>query len=235
MKRIMWTIAAAAWLAGAAPAAAAEAGDLDRKLEAAGRVYRELLQTPDREIPERLLSDCRCVAVIPRALKGALGWGARYGQGVVSCRDDAGRWSPALFLKLTGGSFGFQIGAEASDIVLFFMTEHGARSLLESKFTLGGKVSVAAGPAGRSAEASTDLTLDAEIYSYAKAKGLFAGLSVEGARLAPDTKANATYYGRRVDPARVLFDHQVPRRPDSAASFLDALPGKPAGTAGDAR
>ena len=122
------------------------------------------------------------IAVIPGVIKGAFGWGARYGQGVVSCRNKVGVWSPPAFLRLTGGSFGFQIGAEKSDLVLFFMSERGAKSLLESKFTLGGQLSVAAGPVGRTGEASTDLKFDAEIYSYAKSKGLFAGISLEGAR-----------------------------------------------------
>lgn len=209
----------------AAPAIAEpQMAKLDAKLQAATAAYRELLATPDREVPEALLERCRGIAVIPSAIKGALGYGARYGHGVISVRNADGTWSPPSFIKLTGGSVGFQIGAEKSDVVLFFMTDKSVRSLLDSKFTLGGKASVAAGPVGRSAEASTDLKLDAEIYSYAKSKGLFAGISLEGARLAPDRSANQTFYGSAVDPAKLLFEGQAPRTPESAKEFLGVLP-----------
>jgi lipid-binding SYLF domain-containing protein len=197
---------------------------LEQRVQDATQVYRELMQTPDRSVPETLLKDCRCVAVIPRVLKGAMGYGARYGHGVITCRNAAGAWSPISFLTLTGGSVGFQIGAERSDFVLFFMTDRGARSLIESKFTLGGKVSVAAGPAGRSAEASTDIKLDAEIYTYAKSRGLFAGVSLEGARLAPDTKANREYYGSRVSADSLLFGRHEPKSPPASQEFRSALP-----------
>jgi lipid-binding SYLF domain-containing protein len=162
--------------------------------------------------------------VIPGVIKGAIGWGARFGLGAISCRSGNGTWSRPSFLRLTGGSFGFQIGGEKSDIVLFFMTERGARSMLESKFTLGGNASIAAGPAGRSGEASTDIKLGAEIYSYAKSRGLFAGLSLEGARLAPDEKANARYYGTGVTAKTLLFEHESTKVPASAEGFRKALP-----------
>jgi lipid-binding SYLF domain-containing protein len=199
----------------------------DQKVRDAKSVYQELLSSPDREVPQTLLRDCRCIAVIPRVIKGAFGYGARYGQGVITCRNAGGAWSPLAFLKLTGGSLGFQIGAQATDVVLFFMTEHGARSLLQSKFTLGGTASVAAGPAGRTAEASTDVKLDAEIYSYAKSKGLFAGIALEGARLAPDPKAIQSYYGEAVSPEAILFEHKAPKFPESARAFLAVLPAAP--------
>lgn len=197
---------------------------LEQRVRTATDVYRELLQEPDRGVPQTLLENCRCVAVIPHVIKGAIGYGARYGRGVLSCRDSSGRWSPISFITLTGGSVGFQIGGESSDFVLFFMTDRGARSLISSQFTLGGKASVAAGPVGRSAEASTDIKLDAEIYSYAKAKGLFAGISLEGARLAPDEKANAQYYGAPAPARSLLFGHQAPKNPPEAGEFLETLP-----------
>lgn len=225
MRSVVIAAVAAALALGAGPSRAETSADkLNEKVRTARDVFQELLRTPDRSVPQKLLESCRCIAVIPHVLKGAIGYGARFGQGIISCRDAQGHWSPPSFLKLTGGSIGFQIGAESSDIVLFFMTEHGARSLLGSKFTLGGKVSVAAGPAGRSAEASTDLKLDAEIYSYAKSKGLFAGVSLEGARLAPDRKANEVYYGAPVSAATLLFEHRAPRLPESTQEFLKALP-----------
>lgn len=197
---------------------------LGRRVRDATEVYKELMKSADRGVPEALLKDCRCVAVIPGVIKGAMGYGARYGHGLISCRDSAGAWSPIAFLTLTGGSLGFQIGAERTDFVLFFMSDRGARSLIHSQFTLGGKVSVAAGPAGRSAEASTDIKLDAEIYSYAKSKGLFAGVSLEGARLAPDNKAIGEYYGKRVSAESLLFGHTAPKNPPEAKEFRSALP-----------
>jgi len=228
MRRPLVPVAAILFLALASSGIAqAEKSDKEDKLAGkmldARAVYEELVNVPEREVPEALLEDCKCIAVIPGVIKGAIGWGFRVGQGVMTCRKD-GAWSPPTFLRLTGGSFGFQIGAQGTDIVLFFMTERGARSLLESKFTLGGTASVAAGPMGRSAEAGTDLKLTSEIYSYAKSKGLFAGLSLEGARLSPDHTSNERYYGQAVDPAVLLFEHQAPRMPDEAKALREALP-----------
>jgi lipid-binding SYLF domain-containing protein len=198
---------------------------LDRRLVDATSVYHELLATPDHAVPDALLKNCRCIAVIPGVIKGAIVVGGRYGAGVMSCRNASGEWSPPSFVEITGGSWGAQIGAESSDLVLFFTSERGAHSLMTgSKVSLGGDVSVAAGPFGRSGEASTDLKLNAEIYTYAKSKGLFAGLSLEGARLAADEKANAEYYGQAVTVQQLLFDQKAPRVPAEAETFRKALP-----------
>jgi SH3 domain-containing YSC84-like protein 1 len=198
---------------------------LDQKLKDASAVYHELLSTPDRGVPEALLKNCRAIAVIPNVLKGALVYGARHGTGVMFVRDAGGKWSPPCFVGITGASWGLQIGGESSDLVLFFMSERGARSLMtSSKITLGGQASVAAGPFGRSGEASTDLKLTAEIYTYAKSKGLFAGLSIAGARLAEDKKSNAQYYGRPVTVKQLLFEHKAPRVTGEAEEFRKALP-----------
>ena len=194
----------------------------ERKLATAKRVYRELLQAPDHEIPEELLSKCHCIAVIPRVIKGAFGWGGRHGRGVLTCRAGE-RWSPPIFVSLSGGSFGFQVGARSTDVVLFFMSERSVRSLLRSKFTLGGEVGLAAGPLGRTAEMGTDLRLEAEIYSYARSRGLFAGIAVEGARLAPHQKSIDAFYGDRLWPEEVLFKETV-AVPPAAKEFLAALP-----------
>jgi len=186
--------------------------------------YMELLNIPDQKIPQDLLARAKCIVVFPGVVKGALGWGGRYGHGVMSCRDANGQWSPPSFVTIAGGSVGFQIGVEKDAIVLFFMTEDGARSLVKSKFTLGGKGSVAAGPFGRTAEASTDVKLNAEIYSYAKSKGLFAGISLEGAHLSADNESNAKFYGSKVTPEALLFEHKAPNMPPAASHFVDALP-----------
>jgi lipid-binding SYLF domain-containing protein len=193
------------------------------RVERAREVYQELIGTPDREVPESLRERCRCVAVFPKVIKGAFGFGARHGKGVASCRDSAGTWSPVAFFTMAGGSWGLQIGVESAQVVLFFMNERSARSLLESKVTLGGKAGVAAGPVGRTAEAGTDLKLDAEIYSYARSKGLFAGISLEGARLAPDKDSIRSFYGQAVSPAEILFEHRVPKRPPAGEAFRAAL------------
>jgi lipid-binding SYLF domain-containing protein len=210
----------------AVPAFAAKTEEkLDQKLIDATAVYKELLAEPDRGVPQALLEKCDCITIIPHVIKGAFVYGARYGTGVMTCRNSDRKWSPPSFVSLTGGSVGFQIGAETSDLVLFFMTERGARSLMtSSKVTLGGEASVAAGPVGRSGEASTDLKLDAEIYSYAKSKGLFAGLSIAGARLAADKDANALYYGQRVSVKQLLFDQNAPKLPAEAAALIQARP-----------
>ncbi len=227
MKRLS-TVALvfAAVLAGAHTVRAEEplAYKLGVRLNDARNAYQEIMSAPDSSVPQALLERCKCVAVIPGVIKGALGYGARFGQGVVSCRNDSGAWSPPAFLRLTGGSMGFQIGVEKSDVVLFFMTEKSARSLLDSKFTLGGKASVAAGPVGRGGEASTDLNLNSEIYSYGRSKGLFAGISLEGARLSADDKAIAAFYGQPVPVKKLLFGHWSPNLSDEAAEFLRALP-----------
>jgi len=226
-KLVASAVLAAALSAGLVLPASADkkAGELSQKLVDAKAVYAELLSTPDHAVPEALLKNAKCIAVIPHAVKGALGYGARFGSGVMSCRNEQAQWSPPTFIRLSGGSVGLQIGAESSDLVLFFMSERGARSLLTgSKFTLGGKASVAAGPYGRSGEASTDLKLDAEIYTYAKSKGLFAGLSIEGARLAADNEANVTFYGPGVTMKKLLFEHAVTNVPAAAEDFRRTLP-----------
>jgi lipid-binding SYLF domain-containing protein len=199
-------------------------GDLAQKVDNARLAYRELFQEPDKVVPSRLLDDANCIAVIPNVIKGAFGVGGRAGRGVFTCRNEEGVWSPPIFIKLWGGSVGFQFGGKATDLVLFFMTERSARALLKSRFTLGGDASIAAGPQGRSAEVGTDVTFRAEIYSYAKSRGLFAGIALDGAHMAPLQKATTDYYGERLWPDQVLFDHQVSSVPDEAKNLLAELP-----------
>jgi len=195
-----------------------------KKLTEATAVYKELITAPDRSIPKELLENCKCIAVLPSVIKAAIGYGARHGSGVMICRTSSG-WSDPAFVSITGGSWGMQIGAESTDLVLFFMTDRGARSLVNgSRLTLGGKASVAAGPFGRSGEVATNLELKSEIYSYARSKGLFAGLSIEGARLAPNAKHNASYYGRGVTYRQLLFGPLPKTTPPEAEEFRKALP-----------
>ena len=210
-----------------APAADAQQQAPGRKVDTAVEVFRELVDLPEREVPTKLMDKAPCIAVIPNVVKGAFVAGGRHGRGVMSCRDDSGSWSPVSFVKISGGSFGLQVGGQSTDLVLFFMTERGVRSLLKSKFVLGGDVSVAAGPLGRTAEIATDLRLGAEIYAYARSRGVFAGLSIQGAVLAPDQKWIARYYGRRVWPEDLLFDHAAPVSPAESDRFRAILPQRP--------
>lgn len=203
----------------------AAASEIDSRLERAGEVFTELVSTPDRSVPNELLISARCIAVIPAVVKVAWFLGGRFGRGAITCRGEGGEWSPPVLLTLGGGSIGFQLGASSTDVVLFFMKERGARSLLRSKFKLGADAAVAAGPVGRSAEASTDLALNAEIYSYARSRGFFAGISLDGAWLAADGEGMASYYGVRTDAAAVLFTPGAVTAPRSAWELLKALPG----------
>lgn len=206
----------------------AQAGvKLAQKIQTSKEVFRELLDTPDKKVPRELLERARCIVVIPGVIKGALGWGGKHGRGIVSCRsslDTPGEWSAPVFVRVSGGSFGFQVGAQATDVVLFLMSEASIRSLLKSQFMIGGDVTVAAGPLGRSAELGTDVRLRAEIYSYAKSRGFFAGVSIEGARLAPHDKSNRRYYGEQISPREVLVEQAAIKMPREARSFVAALP-----------
>ncbi len=204
--------------------AGADGDDRADRLQRAHEVYVDLIQASDHAVPDALLKRAKAVAVFPKVIKGAIGFGGRFGRGVVSFRDSSGHWSAPAFFTLTGGSWGLQIGAESAEVVLFFMSDRGVRSLLASKFTLGGKAGLAAGPFGRTAEADTDLHLDAEIYSYARSKGLFAGISLEGARLAADEDSNHAFYGPKVDAHGILLDHAVKTVPPAAEALLSVLP-----------
>ena len=186
-------------------------------------VYLEFVNSKDHKVPQGLRDKAKAIAVFPKVTKAALGFGGRYGKGVISYRGANG-WSPPAFLTMTGGSWGLQIGVESADVILYFMTDESVRSLLNSKFTLGGKAGVAAGPIGRTAEADTDIKLNAEIYSYARSKGLFAGVSLEGARVAPDEDSIRAFYGQAVSPEAILFRGEVPAHPAAADAFVQVLP-----------
>jgi lipid-binding SYLF domain-containing protein len=194
------------------------------KLENARLVYEEMIDARQGGVPPTLREEAKCVAVIPHVVKGGFLVGGRHGNGVMSCHDDTGVWSPPVFIEINGASLGLQIGGQASDLVLFFMSEKAARSLMTSKFTLGGDASVAAGPVGREPQPDSDPNVEAEIYSYARARGLFAGVSLQGSHLAPDQKAIESYYGERIFPEKIVFEHQVPRYPPEARAFAESLP-----------
>ena len=178
-----------------------------KRLDACREVLEELLGGEER-IPRDLLDKAECVAVIPNALKFALGLGGRWGKGAVVCREHngSGPWGPPLMISAGGGSFGLQVGGQAADYVFLVMNPKGIDYLMRSQFTLGGDAAVAAGPVGRTGSADTDLRMRAEILSYSRTRGLFAGLSLEGTVVKQDKDANEDLYGAQVDPKRLLVE-----------------------------
>lgn len=179
-----------------------------KQSDKAARVFREIMDTPDKAIPRELLERAECVAVFPSVLKAGFIFGGRGGRGVASCRS-AGGWSAPAFFDLGGGSFGLQIGAQSTDFVMLFMTKDGLNSLLSDQFTLGGDASVAAGPVGRQAGAATDLKLNAQILSYSRSKGLFAGLELKGVVIKADKDGMRDVYGEGVTAKEVLQENKV--------------------------
>jgi SH3 domain-containing YSC84-like protein 1 len=171
--------------------------------EKAATVFSEIMNTPDKGIPTDLLGKAKCVAVFPNVLKGGFIVGGRGGRGVASCRTASG-WSAPAYFNLGGGSIGLQIGVQSTDFVLLFMNDKGMNSLLSDKFTLGGDASAAAGPVGRQAGASTDVKLNAEILSYSRSKGLFAGLELQGAVISPDKDDIREVYGADANAKSIL-------------------------------
>ena len=195
-------------------------GDAKRLAEAA-TVLREIHAAPDKDIPHELWEKAHCVAVIPSVKKAAFIVGGEYGKGVLSCRTGT-EWSAPSFLNLQKGSVGFQIGGESVDLVMLFMTDQSVNRLFDNKIALGAETSVAAGPVGRDARAMTDGQLKAQILSYSRAQGLFAGLDLTGGVLKADTSENREFYGRSYSAREILKDHKV-NPPASADEFLSAL------------
>ena len=196
----------------------------DDRMKNSYTVMKEILDTPDKGIPRDLLNKAECVIVYPSVLKAAFIVGGSYGRGVITCRtgiSHTGPWSAPSMFALEGGSFGLQIGGQATDFVLLIMNDHGANSLIHSKVKLGGDVSAAAGPVGRTAEANTDAYLRSEILTYSRARGLFAGVSLEGASLRPDEEGNDALYGRKISASEIAMGPS-PATP-AAGQQLDAL------------
>lgn len=195
-----------------------------KRLETAGEVMSEVLNMPD-SIPQHVLNRTRCVVVVPSVLKAAFVVGGSYGRGAMVCRsgrDFSGPWGAPTMMALEGGSFGFQLGAEATDFVFLIMNERGAKALLESKVKLGGDVAAAAGPVGRDAEADTDVTMRAEILTYSRARGIFGGVSLEGSTLRPDNDSNEILYGHKIS-AREIILGPSPEPPSAARRLVDLL------------
>ena len=181
----------------------ASTGKLQAKSEDAAKILRDIVAIPDDTIPESLLQKATCIATFPNVIRIGFGFGVRFGKGLVSCRVPGG-WSNPSFMKVKGGSWGLQIGASSTDLILVFVKDNAPERLSVGNFTVGGDASVAVGPVGRHLEAGTDYQLNSEIYAYSQSRGLFAGLTIEGALMNVDDSANITTYGRDVDAKKLL-------------------------------
>ena len=199
---------------------AADQTKASERVQAAASVLNEIMSTPDKAIPEEILKSAECVAVVPSLLKAGFVVGARYGRGVASCRTEKG-WSAPAFFTVSGGSFGFQSGGQAIDLVMLIINQEGMKSLLSSKFQVGADASAAAGPVGRHAEGNTDWKMRAQVLTYSRARGLFAGVELNGAVIKQDKDSTRDFYGRMV-PFKTALNGLV-EAPASSLPFLDSL------------
>jgi lipid-binding SYLF domain-containing protein len=216
MKR-KWIVTAGLLMAVALPVVAQQKEQ--ERVENAGKVMKEILAAPD-SIPQSVLDKADCVVILPSVKKFALGIGGSYGRGAMTCRggkDFKGKWGPPTMMALEGGSFGLQLGGEATDFVLLLMSSQSASSILSSKVKLGGDASAAAGPVGRTASAETDVAMKAEILTYSRARGAFAGVSLAGSTLRPDNDANKRVYGKEIPAKDIVMGGALPVPPSAAA------------------
>jgi SH3 domain-containing YSC84-like protein 1 len=226
MKTVLAVLLTCAFLlpAFSAPALAADDEKETDRVKESGVVLKEILNIPD-DIPQDLLDKAECLVILPSVKKGAFGVGGSYGRGVMICRNGVhytGHWGAPAMYALEGISIGFQLGGQATDFVLLVMNPKGAQSLLSSKVKLGADASAAAGPVGRTAEAATDVVMTAEILSYSRAKGLFAGVSLEGSTLRSDGSANEKLYGQKLSAAEIIRGGKV-KAPPAAAELIALL------------
>ena len=203
MKKFLGVLCGFAMLAGMIPARAADMDKLNERLSSAADVIQQIMATPDKGIPSSILAGATCVVVIPSYKKGAFIVGAQYGQGVATCRTPRG-WSAPVFVKLSGGSFGWQIGGQATDLVLIAMNQKGLQDMLKNKFKIGADAAASAGPVGRNAQAGTDWKLNAEFLTYSRSKGLFAGISLDGTVLDDNNDDMKAQYGSDLPFSQVL-------------------------------
>ncbi len=191
------------------------------RLQRATEVFNEITSAPDKSIPNELFEKAQCVIIVPGLKKGAFIVGGEFGKGFAVCRQHGGGWGAPAAIKVEGGSFGFQIGGEGTDIVMLVTNKHGMDQLTKSKFTLGGDASVAAGPVGRDATAQTDAYMSAEILSWSRSKGLFAGVALKGATVRPDPDSNRELYGNKMGTREIIYGDM--HAPASASGLLAAL------------
>ncbi|HMF53792.1 MAG TPA: lipid-binding SYLF domain-containing protein [Edaphobacter sp.] len=219
MKR--WSVMACAAgmaISSTAAFAATDKAKLAERLQDAQAVVTQIMSAPDKGIPSSILSGATCLAVIPSFKKAAFVVGAEYGQGVVTCRTADGKWSSPVFAQLAGGSFGFQIGGQATDLIIVAMNQQGLQDMLKNKFKLGADAAASAGPVGRNAQAGTDWKMNAELLTYSRSKGLFAGIDLDGAVLSQNQDDTRVFYGDAIPFETILKGNQV--TPDEARPFV---------------
>lgn len=200
--------------------AASDKATLDNRLESSRAVIDEIMQTPDKGIPDSIVKQATCIAVVPSLKKAAFVIGGQYGQGVVTCRTGRG-WSGPVFIRMAGGSFGFQIGGQGTDLVLVAVNDKGLQDLLRSKFKIGGDAAASAGPVGRNAQASTDISMRAELLTYSRSKGLFAGIDLDGTTVSQNTDDTTTLYGAPHTFEEILKGNVLP--PQDSRPFLRTI------------
>lgn len=220
MRTRVWIIALIISLAGALAARADRAKQVERVQQAA-EVFNEVMGIPEKSIPKELLSRAECVAIIPSMKKAAFGVGGNYGRGIVTCRNVSRAFGSPSMLTIGGGSFGLQLGGQAIDVIMLVMNKKGKNFLVKDKFTVGGDASASAGPVGRTASAETNAAMRAEILTYSRSRGLFAGISLKGAVVKPDNDGNRELYGREI-PATSILDGAAPT-PAEARPLVSSL------------
>jgi len=214
-------VVAALTAAGLAQEKTEEANEAKRVAEAT-TVFKEIMDAEDNAIPKAILGKAEGIAVFPNTIKAGLVVGGQRGRGIISVKGDGGAWSSPAFLTLTGGSFGLQIGAQAADLVLIIMNRRGLENLVRNQFKVGADAGVAAGPVGRDAQASTDIQMRAEILSYSRARGLFAGVTINGSTIRQDKDANGRFYGKPYSTRQIVFD-RLGGAPDPVPGWRDVL------------
>jgi SH3 domain-containing YSC84-like protein 1 len=207
--------------AGASSAADKDQSDIAKRIDASAAVLNEIMATPDKAIPDKIMSDAKCIAVIPSMVKIAIGFGGNHGKGVATCRTESGHWSAPAPVTITGGSWGLQLGGQAVDLVMIVTNDAGMQHLLASKFKLGADASAAAGPVGRDTAADTDWKMKAEVLTYSRARGLFAGVDLSGAALTQDKDETRLLYGKFLPFADILDGKVEPT--SSSEPFLAAV------------
>ena len=191
------------------------------RLDETANILSEIMATPDKGIPQELLDKASCVVAVPGMKKAALGIGGSYGKGFITCRQTGGGWSAPAAMRVEGGSFGFQLGVSDTDVVMLVMNKNAENKLLSSKFTLGAEGTVAAGPVGRSATAQTDAKMNAEILSWSRSKGLFAGIALTGATLRADDDNNEELYGRKIRAREIVKSAKAPAETSKLLAVLN--------------
>lgn len=195
--------------------------DIAKRIDASAKVLEDVMAVPDKAIPNKVMQHAKCIAVIPSMVKIAVGFGGNHGKGVATCRTESGAWSAPAPVTITGGSFGFQLGGQAIDLVMVVMNDDGMQHLLSSKFKLGASASAAAGPVGRDAGADTDIKMKSEVLTYSRARGLFAGVDLNGAALTQDKDETRLLYGKFIPFPDILQGKVQPTA--SSEPFLDAV------------